>query len=48
MDGSLSLESALERRLALLNCTPADVKRFIKAHPPSSRLAPVSDMEADL
>ncbi|GFR51762.1 hypothetical protein Agub_g14217 [Astrephomene gubernaculifera] len=40
MDGSLSLEQALEERLALIACSPADIKRFITAHPPASRLAP--------
>jgi hypothetical protein len=42
MDGSLSLEAALEERLKLINCTPADIQAFIKAHPPQSRLVPVS------
>jgi hypothetical protein len=42
MDGSMNLEQALEERLRLINCTPADIKRFIKAHPPQSRLVPVS------
>ncbi|KXZ53839.1 hypothetical protein GPECTOR_6g757 [Gonium pectorale] len=40
MDGSLSLERALEERLAIIDCSPADIKRFIAAHPPASRLAP--------
>lgn len=42
MDGSMNLEQALEERLRIINCKPADIKRFIKAHPPSSRLVPVS------
>jgi hypothetical protein len=42
MDGSMNLEQALEERLRIINCTPADIKRFIKAHPPESRLVPVS------
>jgi hypothetical protein len=41
MDGSMNLEQALEERLRIINCTPADIKRFIKAHPPESRLVPV-------
>jgi hypothetical protein len=43
MDGSMNLEQALEERLRIINCTPADIKRFIKAHPPESRLVPVSE-----
>jgi hypothetical protein len=42
MDGKISLEQALEERLAIINCSPADIKRFIAAHPPQSRLVPVS------
>jgi hypothetical protein len=42
MDGSMNLEQALEERLHIINCTPADIKRFIAAHPPSTRLVPVS------
>nr|QKY14970.1 glycerol-3-phosphate dehydrogenase (NAD+) (GPDA) [Polytomella parva] len=40
MDGSLSLSRALEERLRLIDCTPADIRRFLKVHPPESRLAP--------
>ncbi|WIA14356.1 hypothetical protein OEZ85_002885 [Tetradesmus obliquus] len=40
MDGSMNLEQALEERLRLINCTPGDIKRFIRAHPPGSRLVP--------
>lgn len=40
MDGSMNLEQALEERLRIINCTPADIKRFIVAHPPSSRMVP--------
>ncbi|GFH17093.1 predicted protein, partial [Haematococcus lacustris] len=40
MDGSLNLEEALDKRLEIINCTPADIKRFIQAHPPSSRMTP--------
>jgi hypothetical protein len=43
MDGSMNLEQALEERLNIINCTPADIKRFILAHPPSSRMVPVSN-----
>ena len=42
MDGSMSLEEALEQRLAVINCTPADIQGFLKAHPAESRLTPVS------
>lgn len=41
MDGSMSLEAALEKRLEVINCTPADIQAFLKAHPPDSRLTPV-------
>jgi hypothetical protein len=41
MDGSISLEKALEDRLNIINCSPQDIKNFIVAHPPQSRLAPV-------
>lgn len=40
MDGSMSLEEALEQRLAVINCTPADIQGFLKAHPAESRLTP--------
>ncbi|KAG2446311.1 hypothetical protein HXX76_000899 [Chlamydomonas incerta] len=40
MDGTLSLEQALDERLNIINCSPEDIKRFIKAHPPASRMAP--------
>lgn len=40
MDGSMCLEDALEQRLAVINCTPADIQAFLKAHPPQSRLTP--------
>jgi hypothetical protein len=43
MDGSMNLEQALEERLRIINCTPADIKRFITAHPPSSRMVPVRE-----
>lgn len=42
MDGTLDLAAALEARLQIINCSPSDIKRFIQAHPPASRLAPVS------
>lgn len=41
MDGSMSLEQALERRLEVIACTPADIQAFLAAHPPASRLTPV-------
>ncbi|KAI7839328.1 hypothetical protein COHA_006919 [Chlorella ohadii] len=40
MDGSMSLEDALERRLEIINCTPADIQAFLRAHPAESRLVP--------
>lgn len=40
MDGSMNLEASLGERLNLINCRPSDIKRFIKAHPPASRLTP--------
>ncbi|KAG2492528.1 hypothetical protein HYH03_009193 [Edaphochlamys debaryana] len=40
MDGSLSLEQALEERLKIINCNPSDIKRFIQTYPPASRMAP--------
>lgn len=40
MDGSMSLEDALEKRLAIINCTPADIQAFLRAHPAESRLVP--------
>jgi hypothetical protein len=30
MDGSMNLEQALEERLRIINCTPKDIKAFIK------------------
>jgi hypothetical protein len=42
MDGSMNLEQALEERLKIINCKPQDIKNFIKAHPPASRMAAVS------
>ncbi len=30
MDGSMNLEQALEERLRIINCTPRDIKAFIK------------------
>jgi len=40
MDGSMNLEQALEERLKIINCTPADIRAFIKAHPPQTRMVP--------
>lgn len=37
----MNLEQALEERLRIINCTPADIKAFIHAHPPASRMVPV-------
>jgi hypothetical protein len=41
MDGTMNLEQALEERLRIINCTPQDIKAFICAHPPATRMAPV-------
>ncbi len=41
MDGTMALGESLEQRLNLLNCTPADIKRFIQKYPPKTRLVPV-------
>lgn len=38
----MNLEQALEERLKIINCKPQDIKNFIKAHPPASRMAAVS------
>lgn len=40
MDGSMNLEQALEERLKIINCTPQDIRAFLNAHPPSSRMTP--------
>lgn len=40
MDGSMNLEQALEERLKIINCTPADVRKFVAAYPPESRFVP--------
>lgn len=37
----MSLEDALEKRLEIINCTPADIQAFLRAHPAESRLVPV-------
>ncbi len=42
MDGTVDLTQSLEERLNLINCSPADIRRFIAAHPPASRVVPVS------
>ncbi len=38
----MDLTQSLEERLNLINCSPADIRRFIAAHPPASRVVPVS------
>lgn len=49
MDGSMNLEQALEERLRIIDCTPRDIKNFIKAHPPESRLVPgIKDLITEL
>ncbi len=44
MDGTMSMETALEERLRIINCTPADVSAFLAKHPPHTRLVPVSGL----
>ena len=41
MDGTMNLEQALQARLDLIACSPSDIKRFLKAHPPGTRLVQV-------
>lgn len=41
MDGAMSLEDALRKRLSIIDCRPHDIAQFIKAHPPASRLTEV-------
>lgn len=38
MDGTMNLEESLDERLKIINCKPTDIKKFLKAHPPESRL----------
>eukprot|EP00798_Chlamydomonas_sp_ICE-L_P022254 gene22254-29324_t len=38
MDGTMHLDTALEECLRILDCTPDDIKAFLKAHPPESRI----------
>jgi glycerol-3-phosphate dehydrogenase (NAD+) len=40
MDGALSLEEALQKRMDIINPTPAIIKSFHEAHSPESRLCP--------
>ena len=46
MDGTMNMEDALEERLRLIDCTPADVRAFLAKNPPVSRLVPVSTIGA--
>ncbi|KAG2490530.1 hypothetical protein HYH03_010926 [Edaphochlamys debaryana] len=39
-DGSMTPEAALEAKLGLIGCSPADVRCFLSTHPPPSRLLP--------
>eukprot|EP00967_Tisochrysis_lutea_P065310 scaffold84898_cov17-Tisochrysis_lutea.AAC.2 len=41
MDGSMNMETSLDERLKVINCKPEDVRRFVKANPPESRLTPL-------
>lgn len=38
MDGSIGLEKALEERLRIIDCSPADIRCFLQDNPPESRL----------
>jgi len=40
MNGELSLEEALQKRMDIINPTPALIKNFHEAHPPEGRLCP--------
>jgi hypothetical protein len=40
-DGSMNLADALEERLRIINCTPADVRRFVDRYPPDARMTKV-------
>eukprot|EP00798_Chlamydomonas_sp_ICE-L_P013167 gene13167-30652_t len=37
-ESSMNLDEILEERLRIIDCTPADIKAFLKAHPPESRI----------
>ena len=41
MEGTLPLEAALSARLDAIDCTPADIRAFLGAHPAEGRLSPV-------
>lgn len=38
MNGQMTLEEAITERLRIINCSPADIQRFLVAHPPQTRL----------
>eukprot|EP00798_Chlamydomonas_sp_ICE-L_P020401 gene20401-27172_t len=38
MEGTMSLDESLEERLRILDCTPSDIRAFLVAHPPESRI----------
>ena len=40
MNGTMSLEDALTARLRAINPKPTDIRAFLEAHPPESRLVP--------
>lgn len=40
MNGQMSLEEAITERLSIINCTPADIQRFLTTYPAESRLVP--------
>lgn len=40
MNGQMTLEEAITERLRIIDCSPADIQRFLAAHPPHARLVP--------
>eukprot|EP00798_Chlamydomonas_sp_ICE-L_P020405 gene20405-27184_t len=38
MEGTMSLDESLDERLRILDCTPSDIRAFLIAHPPESRI----------
>jgi glycerol-3-phosphate dehydrogenase (NAD+) len=41
MNGTLSLEDALNERLQIIDCKPQDLARFLEKYPPHTRLSEV-------
>eukprot|EP00798_Chlamydomonas_sp_ICE-L_P022253 gene22253-29323_t len=38
LEGTISLDDSLDERLKILDCTPEDIKNFLKANPPETRI----------